>query len=69
LLATDKSFQANEIIDEAEQQGVIDREKADRLHNLRMCRNGLQHPESRQIPYNKATLEEWKEIVFSIKEN
>ena len=69
LLATDKSFQANEIIDEAEQQGVIDREKADSLHNLRMCRNGLQHPESRQIPYNKATLEGWKEIVFSIKEN
>jgi len=69
LLDADKSFQANEIIDEAEQQGVIDREKADSLHNLRMCRNGLQHPESRQIPYNKATLEEWKEIVFSIKEN
>lgn len=69
LLATDKSFQANEIIDEAEQQGVIDREKADSLHNLRMCRNGLQHPESRQIPYKKATLEEWKEIVFSIREN
>jgi hypothetical protein len=29
----------------------------------------LQHPEKRQIPFDKATLEEWKEIVFSIREN
>jgi hypothetical protein len=32
-----------------------------------MCRNGLQHPEKRQIPFDKATLEEWRDTVFSLK--
>ena len=41
--------------------------EANRLHKLRMCRNGLQHPEKRQIPFDKATLEEWRDTVFSLK--
>ena len=67
LLSADLTVQANELIDEAENQGIIKREEANRLHKLRMCRNGLQHPEKRQIPFDKATLEEWRDTVFSLK--
>ena len=67
LLSADLSVQANELIVEAENQGIIKRDEANRLHKLRMCRNGLQHPEKRQIPFDKATLEEWRDTVFSLK--
>lgn len=67
LLSADLTVQANELIDEAENQGIIKRDEANRLHKLRMCRNGLQHPEKRQIPFDKATLEEWRDTVFSLK--
>ena len=67
LLSADLTLGANELIDEAESQGSIKREEANRLHKLRMCRNGLQHPEKRQIPFDKATLEEWRDTVFSLK--
>ena len=67
LLSADLSMGANELIDEAENQGIIKRDEANRLHKLRMCRNGLQHPEKRQIPFDKATLEEWRDTVFSLK--
>ena len=67
LLSADLSMGANELIDEAENQGIIKLDEANRLHKLRMCRNGLQHPEKRQIPFDKATLEEWRDTVFSSK--
>ena len=67
LLSADLTVHANELIDEAENQGIIKRDEANRLHKLRMCRNGLQHPEKRQIPFDKATLEEWRDTVFSLK--
>ena len=67
LLSADLMMGANELIDEAENQGIIKRDEANRLHKLRMCRNGLQHPEKRQIPFDKATLEEWRDTVFSLK--
>ena len=67
LLSADLTLGANELIDEAESQGIIKREEANRLHKLRMCRNGLQHPEKRQVPFDKATLEEWRDTVFSLK--
>ena len=67
LLSADLTLGANELIDEAESQEIIKREEANRLHKLRMCRNGLQHPEKRQIPFDKATLEEWRDTVFSLK--
>lgn len=67
LLSADLTVGANELIDEAERQGIIKRDEASRLHKLRMCRNGLQHPEKRQIPFDNATLEEWRDTVFSLK--
>lgn len=67
LLFADLAVGANELIDEAEGQGIIRRDEANRLHKLRMCRNGLQHPEKRQIPFDKQTLEEWRDTVFSLK--
>ena len=67
LLSADLTRGANELIDEAESQGIIKRDEANRLHTLRMCRNGLQHPEKRQVPFDKVTLEEWRDTVFLLK--
>ena len=67
LLSADLTVGANELIDEAENQGIIKRDEANRLHKLRMCRNGLQHPEKRQVPFDKRALEEWRDTVFSLK--
>ena len=67
LLSADLVVGANELIDEAESQGIIKRDEATQLHKLRMCRNGLQHPEKRQIPFDKETIEEWRDTVFSLK--
>lgn len=67
LLSADLTVGANELIDEAENQDIIKREEANRLHKLRMCRNGLQHPEKRQVPFDKRALEEWRDTVFSLK--
>ncbi len=67
LISADLVVGANELIDEAESQGIIKRDEANQLHKLRMCRNGLQHPEKRQIPFDKETIEEWRDTVFSLK--
>lgn len=67
LLEADNLAQANELIDEAEQVGFIDSKQASALHKMRMCRNGFQHPERRQIPFDKPTIEGWRDIVFSLK--
>lgn len=67
LLSVDQTAKANELIDLARESGMIDHKRADDLHQLRMCRNGFQHPEARQISFDKTKLEEWKEIVFSLK--
>lgn len=66
-LKADKMLNASEIIDLAESKGIIDRKQASGLHKLRMCRNGFQHPEQTQIPFTKADLEDWRDIVFLLK--
>ncbi len=58
---------AKEVIDGAKRNGCISAQQADMLHRLRMCRNGFQHPETQQIPCDKATLESWRDLVFSLK--
>ncbi len=59
---------ADELINIARNEKLIDRKQADSLHQLRLCRNSFQHPERRQVPYNKQTIEEWRDIVFMISE-
>ena len=66
LLNAESATPANELIDEAKNSGLIDGKQASSLHKLRMCRNGLQHPERRQTVFDEKTITEWKEIVFSI---
>lgn len=68
LLEADNTIAANELIDEAQQQRLISKEKANLLHKLRMCRNNFQHPEARQIAYNKETIEQWRDAVFAVTE-
>lgn len=67
LLITGAETSAHDLIEEARNQRMIDGKQAADLHKLRMCRNGFQHPERTQISYDKATIEEWRDIVFSIK--
>lgn len=67
MLSIDSSFSANDLIDEAKTKKAISREAADSLHKLRMCRNSLQHPESRRVSFDRAMLEGWRDLVFSLK--
>ena len=59
---------ANELIDEALNQKIINGKECHELHQLRMCRNGFQHPERSQIKFDKEIINTWKELVFSIGE-
>lgn len=68
LLKADNTIAANELIDEAQQRRLISQEQANLLHKLRMCRNNFQHPESKQISYNKETIEQWRDAVFAVTE-
>ena len=67
MLPVDPSLPANELIDEAKVKKAITREAADNLHKLRKCRNSLQHPESRKVSFDRAMLEGWRDLVFSLK--
>ena len=60
---------ANELIDEALNQRIINGKECHELHQLRMCRNAFQHPERSQIKFDKEIINIWKEIVFSIGED
>ena len=68
LLSMRDEASAHDLIEEARSQRMIDSKQASNLHKLRMCRNGFQHPERTQIPFDKATIESWCEDVFSLKE-
>lgn len=68
LLSMGDEASAHDLIEEARSQKMIDGKQASNLHKLRMCRNGFQHPERTQIPFDKATIESWCEDVFSLKE-
>lgn len=68
LLSMGDETSAHDLIEEARSQRMIDGKQASNLHKLRMCRNGFQHPERNQIPFDKATIESWCEDVFSLKE-
>lgn len=68
LLQADRTAQANELIDNALADKRIAKMQADALHKLRMCRNSFQHPERKQIPFDKITIEQWRDIVFMIGE-
>lgn len=68
LLSMGDEASAHDLIEEARSQKMIDGKQASNLHKLRMCRNGFQHPERTQIPYDKVTIEAWCEDVFSLKE-
>lgn len=68
LLSADNGTAANELIDAAQIQRIITREQADLLHKLRICRNNFQHPESKQIAYDRQSIEKWRDAVFSVTE-
>ena len=68
LLSAKNTATANELIDEAKRRNILTREQADLLHKLRICRNNFQHPESKQVAYDRQTIEKWRDAVFSVTE-
>ena len=66
LLQAEKETPANELIDNAFAEKLIDKSQVSALHKLRMCRNAFQHPELKQIPFDKPTIENWRDIVFGL---
>lgn len=68
LLSMGDEASAHDLIEEARSQRIIDSKQTSNFHKLRMCRNGFQHPERTQIPFDKATIESWCEDIFSLKE-
>lgn len=68
ILHLEGKAQANELIDTALKKKIIEKDQADALHKLRICRNGLQHPERTQTPFDRTVIESWKEAVFAVKE-
>ena len=67
LLNAERGVHANDLIDMAKEDGYITSSQATGLHKLRMCRNALQHPEKKQIPFTPEDIEAWRDIVFSLK--
>lgn len=67
LLSAETTRHANELIDEAQTNKIITKDQANALHKLRMCRNGLQHPETKQVSFDKKSVELWRDVVFALK--
>ena len=67
-LQVDKSTPVNDTINGALGKKLITKQQADALHRLRMCRNGFQHPGATQIPFDRTTIESWRDLVFMVGE-
>lgn len=67
MLNAEPMTSAHDLLVMAKDKGILDGKQESALHKLRMCRNGLQHPEKSQIRFYKETIEIWRDIVFSVK--
>ena len=68
MLNAEPMMSAHDLLVMAKDKGILDGKQESALHKLRMCRNGLQHPEKSQTRFDKETIENWRDIVFAIKE-
>ena len=68
ILDAERQATVNDMINKARAQKIIDREQADTLHKLRMCRNGFQHPGAGEVNLNKKTVEDWRDLVLWVAE-
>lgn len=66
LIEDSDNMGANDLINYAEKNGLIDKKKCHELHTLRQIRNGFQHPQRKQISFTKTDIEVWRDIVFEI---
>lgn len=67
ILNVEPMTSAHDLLVMAKDKGILDAKQESALHKLRMCRNGLQHPEKSQTHFDKETIENWRDIVFAIK--
>ena len=67
MLNAEPMTSAPDLLVMAKDKGILDGKQESALHKLRMCRNGLQHPEKSQTRFDKETIENWRDIVFAIK--
>ena len=68
LLGADPTVSAHDLIVMAKDAGFLSGKQEAELHKLRMCRNGLQHPERSQIKFDRETVENWRDIVLMTEE-
>lgn len=66
MLGADDKAEAFDLINLAERAKMINSKENNLLHKLRKLRNGFQHPEKEQVPFSKAEIEEWRDIVFEV---
>lgn len=59
---------ACELIKSAVSKRLLTKSQASLLNELRICRNGFQHPESNPAACDKAAIEKWAEAVFLLTE-
>ena len=69
ILNEEQHATVNDMINEARDRKIIDRQQADTLHRLRKCRNGFQHPEAGEVKSNKEMVENWRDLVLQVAEN
>ena len=67
MLNAEPMTSAHDLLLMAKDKCILDGKQESALHKLRMCRNGLQHPEKSQTRFDKETIENWRDIVFAIK--
>lgn len=59
-----KDIPTYELLSDSQMLNYLGEEDIDRLHALRICRNGFQHPkEKRDIQYSEQIIKEWCSIV------
>lgn len=68
ILDAESHATVNDMINAARAQKIIDREQADTLHKLRICRNGFQHPGAGEVNFDKKSVEKWRDLVLDVAE-
>lgn len=66
ILGAESHATVNDMINTARDRKIIDREEADTLHKLRICRNGFQHPGAGEVSFDKKSVEKWRDLVLDV---
>ena len=57
---------SHNMINALQERNVISVEEKSMLHNFRMCRNGLEHPNVERVLFDADDLRKWKQIILKL---